>query len=208
MICHPGPLAAAQRADRASEESAFCSWRENSRFLTAAQFGMTNRESSSEQMAYTVSKLTDYSAPALDASAAELLSALDDEIRVLLFADGKQSLEHRVEWTQRWEDWKRFRDRWMARKSGILTQINDMWLKGAPKEAKREAGQRVNKLKEQVSEKVDHSEQLLERQKVDAENAILDSAGTKSYATWKEALIATEGVDITLPVIRRPIGAE
>ena len=26
----------------------------------------------------------------------------------------------------------------MARKNGVLTQINDLWLKGAPKEAKRE----------------------------------------------------------------------
>ena len=35
----------------------------------------------------------------------------------------------------------------MARKNGVLTQINDLWLKGAPKEAKREAGIRVNELK-------------------------------------------------------------
>ena len=28
----------------------------------------------------------------------------------------------------------------MARKNGVLTQINDLWLKGAPKEAKRDAG--------------------------------------------------------------------
>ena len=37
--------------------------------------------------------------------------------------------------------WKNFRDRWMARKNGILTQINDSWLKAAPKEAKRDVGQ-------------------------------------------------------------------
>ena len=35
----------------------------------------------------------------------------------------------------------------MARKNGVLTQINDLWLKAAPKEAKREVGQRVNELK-------------------------------------------------------------
>ena len=32
----------------------------------------------------------------------------------------------------------------MARKNGILTQINDLWLKGAPKDAKREAGRNSN----------------------------------------------------------------
>jgi len=164
--------------------------------------------SDSDTVAYTVSKLTDYSSAALDASAEELLSALEAEIRVLVFTDDKQNLEHRVEWKQRWEDWKRFRDRWMARKSGVLTQINDIWLKGAPKEAKRDVGQRVNKLKEQVSERVENSEQLLDRQKTDAENWILNSPATKSYATWNEALTAAEGVDITLPGVRRQIGAE
>ena len=49
-------------------------------------------------------------------------------------------------------DLKAFRDRWMARKNGILTQINDLWLKGAPKEAKREAGIRVNELKARIAE--------------------------------------------------------
>ena len=43
----------------------------------------------------------------------------------------------------------------MARKNGILTQINDLWLKGAPKEAKREAGIRVNDLKARITELVE-----------------------------------------------------
>ena len=43
----------------------------------------------------------------------------------------------------------------MARKNGILTQINDLWLKGAPKEAKREAGIRVNELKARITELVE-----------------------------------------------------
>ena len=44
-------------------------------------------------------------------------------------------------------DWKTFRDRWLARKNGVLTQVNDTWLKAAPGPAKREVGQRVNQLK-------------------------------------------------------------
>jgi phenylalanyl-tRNA synthetase alpha chain len=77
---------------------------------------------------YTVPKLTDYSSPALDAAARELLSALGSE------ATGVSGEN----------EYKFFRDRWMARKDGITTQINDLWLKAAPKEAKRDAGQRVN----------------------------------------------------------------
>jgi phenylalanyl-tRNA synthetase alpha chain len=119
-------------------------------------------------MAYTVPKLTDYSGAALEKAAAECIAACTAE-----------SGEVRTD-----ADLKSFRDRWMARKNGILTQINDLWLKGAPKEAKREAGIRVNELKAQVTE-------LVERAHV---------AGDDSQAG--------ESVDISLPGIRRPIGAE
>ena len=72
----------------------------------------------------------------------------------------------------------------MGRKNGILTQINDLWLKGAPKEAKREAGIRVNELKARVTELVD-----------------------QAHVTGGDTL-AAESVDISLPGVRRPIGAE
>jgi phenylalanyl-tRNA synthetase alpha chain len=74
----------------------------------------------------------------------------------------------------------------MARKTGLLTQINDLWLKAAPKEAKREAGMRVNKLKACIQELVD--------------GAQVSGGGSGSAIAEK--------VDITLPGARRPIGAE
>src|ERR1700679_958283 len=87
-------------------------------------------------MAYTVSKLTDYSAAALETAAAAC---------VRVCADEAAAVRNDVEL-------KAFRDRWMGRKSGILTQINDLWLKAAPKEAKREAGRRVNEVKAAVED--------------------------------------------------------
>jgi phenylalanyl-tRNA synthetase alpha chain len=88
---------------------------------------------------YTVPKLTDYSAAALERAAEECIAACQSE------AAGVHS----------GADLKSFRDRWMARKNGILTLINDLWLKGAPKDAKREAGIRVNALKARVTELVE-----------------------------------------------------
>jgi phenylalanyl-tRNA synthetase alpha chain len=96
-------------------------------------------------MAYTVPKLKDYSAAALDQAVQELLSALEQE------AKGVSSEA----------DWKTFRDRWMARKNGVLTQVNDLWLKAAPKDAKRDVGQRVNQVKQQVEEVVGHPPEWL-----------------------------------------------
>ena len=79
---------------------------------------------------YTVPKLEDYSPEALDRAVADLFAALDAESRDLHSES----------------DWKTFRDRWLARKNGVLTQVNDTWLKAAPGTAKREVGQRVNEL--------------------------------------------------------------
>ena len=78
---------------------------------------------------------------------------------------------------------KAFRDRWLARKDGILTQINELWLKAAPREAKRDVGQRVNKLKAEVEAKVEAA----------------------LAAPVREAAAA---LDISLPGLRRSIGAE
>jgi phenylalanyl-tRNA synthetase alpha chain len=124
-------------------------------------------------MAYNVPKLKAYSSAALDKAVQELLSALEQESKAVANE----------------ADWKAFRDRWMARKNGVLTQINEQWLKAAPKDAKREVGQRVNEIKKQVEESV---EQTLERLKGGA-------SATR---------LAAEALDITLPGIRRPLGAE
>jgi phenylalanyl-tRNA synthetase alpha chain len=119
-------------------------------------------------VAYTVHKLTDYSPAALERSAGECISACADEAAAV----------------RNDAELKAFRDRWLGRKSGVLTQINDLWLKGAPKDAKREAGIRVNELKARIQELVDG-----------ARVGRVDEASAAR-------------IDISLPGLRRPIGAE
>jgi phenylalanyl-tRNA synthetase alpha chain len=125
-------------------------------------------------MAYTVSRLTDFSAAALEKAAAECLRACMDEAAAV----------------RNDADLKAFRDRWMGRKSGILTQINDLWLKTAPKDAKREAGRRVNELKVNV-------EIVVARQDLAVEKSHLLTGASSA-----------DRIDISLPGVRRPIGAE
>jgi len=119
---------------------------------------------------YTVPKLADYSPAALDAAVRELLSALESESHAV----ANES------------DWKNFRDRWMARKNGILTQVNDLWLKPAPAAAKRDVGQRVNELKSRVEQMIDAAREHL-----------------KSATPFE-----SDHLDITLPGISHSIGAE
>jgi phenylalanyl-tRNA synthetase alpha chain len=124
-------------------------------------------------MPYSVPKLTDFSASALDSAARELLAALEQE-SVAVASEN---------------EFKIFRDHWMARKNGVLTQLNDLWLKAAPKEAKRDVGQRVNELKVKVEHEVEATQARIQ-------------GGTSA------GRLASESIDITLPGIRRSIGAE
>src|ERR1700723_3450854 len=98
-------------------------------------------------MPYAVPKLTDFSTSALDSAVSELLSALEQESAAV----GSEN------------DWKAFRDRWMARKNGVLTQLNDLWLKAAPGPSKRDVGQRVNELKKKVEETIEATLARLQR---------------------------------------------
>ena len=100
-------------------------------------------------------------------------------------------------------EWKAYRDRWMARKNGILTQINDLWLKAAPKEAKREVGQRVNSLNAQVTEKVAAAEKLI-IPGAPASGQRKPTSERSVHVSYPEQ----ENLDITLPGTRRPLGAE
>src|SRR5271157_5588313 len=122
---------------------------------------------------YTVPTLDDYSPAALDKAVADLFAALEGETAGL-----------RSE-----ADWKNFRHRWLARKNGLLTQVNDTWLKAAPKEAKRDVGQRVNELKARVE-------------------AEIDAAQTQIRAASGDAKLAAERLDITLPGVQRPVGVK
>ena len=119
-------------------------------------------------MAYTVPKLADYSPAALEKAGTECIAACASDAATV-HSDA---------------DLRAFRDRWLSRKNGLLTQINDLWLKGAPKEHKKVAGLWVNRLKTQITDLV--------------ENTRVNSDGKP----------ATDRIDISLPGIRRPLGAE
>jgi len=157
-------------------------------------------------MPYTVPKLTDFSTIALDGAVRELLSALDQESAAVASEN----------------EWKVYRDWWMARKNGVLTQLNDLWLKAAPGPSKKDVGQRVNELRGTVEAKVLATKERcatlsIARSIVEQGQPMIDLARAFVEAAEKsggrilsneEALQKAERLDITLPGIRRPLGAE
>ena len=140
-------------------------------------------------------KLKDFSAKALEKAGTELLAALEAEVSAV----------------ETWDKWVSFRDRWISRKAGILTQVNDRWLRAAPKEAKREVGQRVNGLKKRVEADVGEKRQSVMRWEEERIEGPPEESKRKAFPSAKAAIKAiyiAQGVDITLPGNRRPLGAE
>jgi phenylalanyl-tRNA synthetase alpha chain len=84
--------------------------------------------------------------------------------------------------------WKLLRDAWLGRKSGVLTQITDNWLRPASPELKRVVGQKLNELRAHVE------------LHIAARRASIESGA-------EESALARERVDLSLPGVIRPIGS-
>jgi phenylalanyl-tRNA synthetase alpha chain len=126
-----------------------------------------------KKSAYTVPKLKDFSDLALVTAVNDCIHACEAE------ADGVQTETES----------KAFRDRWLGRKTGILTQINEQWLRAASKDAKKNVGAHVNELRLQIEARV-----------IGTELSVRDK--TKAHS------VESDRIDITLPGIRRRLGAE
>src|ERR1035438_889580 len=166
-------------------------------------------------MPYTVPKLTEFSAAALDNATEELKIALKAE-RLTVFQDAlalrkRSGLGHTA-------DWEPFRNRWIGRKLGVITQLNENWLKQAPSDRKRDVGKRVNELKSFIENQVEFVDALVNiivKNTPDNALSTLDEADRCFEVDYLEQKLAelrgerqTERLDITLPGIRRPLGAE
>jgi phenylalanyl-tRNA synthetase alpha chain len=105
-----------------------------------------------------------------------------------LFADLRGRFDEECACACDQSSWKQFRDAWLARKSGVLTQITDNWLKPAGTELKRFVGQELNQLRAHVESKIEERRKAIE-------------AGADDAAS------ARERVDLSLPGVIRPIGS-
>jgi phenylalanyl-tRNA synthetase alpha chain len=84
--------------------------------------------------------------------------------------------------------WKTFRDAWLGRKSGVIANITDNWLKKAPSpELKKAVGQALNEFRA-------HVEAIIEERRLAAE------------AAAEQAALSREKIDLSLPGVMRPVG--
>jgi phenylalanyl-tRNA synthetase alpha chain len=142
---------------------------------------------------YTVPKLEEYSEESLNRAVQQLVDKIKSEADDV---KDEQTL-------------KEFRDRWLARSSGVRKQVNDQWLKTAPLEHKKLVGFRVNLL-------IREFEEVVQRR-----TAFVKSLGTlkgwrtehaedleKAREAAIQRLLSAERLDISLPGVQRPIGVK
>src|SRR5882757_392711 len=71
------------------------------------------------------------------------------------FATVRAHFDGRFQTVQSESEWKLFRDTWLGRKSGVITQITDNWLKPATPELKRAVGASLNALRAHVESQIE-----------------------------------------------------
>ncbi|HET6144917.1 MAG TPA: phenylalanine--tRNA ligase subunit alpha [Candidatus Acidoferrales bacterium] len=124
-------------------------------------------------------------------SAGKILPPLDaasPEQVAVRFADLRSQFDQDAASATNESGWKALRDAWVGRKSGLLTQVTDAWLKPAKPELKRAIGQSLNELKA-------HVEAALESRRVAVEAAAESAAN------------AREREDLSLPGVMRALGS-
>ena len=110
--------------------------------------------------------------PPLDAATPEQVAARFGELRARFDQDAAGATDE--------NGWKSLRDAWLGRKSGLLTQVTDTWLKPSKPELKRAVGQALNELKAHVE-------------------AALESRRAAIEAAAEQTALAREREDLSLP---------
>ena len=139
---------------------------------------------------YTLPTISDWSPTALEHEVKQLIDALRAELSRV--TDEKQL--------------KSLRDRWMARKNGILTQLKDDWLNAAPANVKPRIGFYFNQAKYSVEQEIKNKEIWYKMHGVVTGNVPEELAN--ALAAKRAAQVEQERVDVTLPGNRRKLGIE
>ena len=128
--------------------------------------------------------------PTIDNPTAKTLNELGIRDRLAVteeFAKVRDRFDLEAKRNQDAAAWNITRQVWLGRKSGILTQITENWLKPAPPELKRAVGESLNSFK-------DHIE------------VVLKDALARLEATAGAIPDAKDRVDLSLPGVIRPVG--
>jgi phenylalanyl-tRNA synthetase alpha chain len=116
------------------------------------------------------------------------LEAASPERRAQLFNAIREEFDREAAAVRNAQQWKLLHDAWLGRKSGVIANITENWLKPAPRELKSAVGQSLNALRAHVESICAHREK-----------EIRDAA--------HQSALARERVDLSLPGAIRSLGS-
>jgi phenylalanyl-tRNA synthetase alpha chain len=149
-----------------------------------------------EKVRRTLTDLGASDAQGVDTLFAEVHAEMDKE-RQGLVSRGASDAAERARMA------KELRGRWLARKSGLLTQIDDHWLKTAPKELKPIVGRNFNTLRQAAA--CLEIEELV--RSVPVRQEVRASGAPKFQERATASVSRAVPSDLTLPGYRRPLGS-
>jgi phenylalanyl-tRNA synthetase alpha chain len=150
-----------------------------------------------EKVRKTLQELGVNGAPAVEALFAEVRGAIDQERLDFVQGAVKRS-EAEINRLA-----TALRNRWLARKSGLLTQIDDQWLKTAPRELRPAVGRNFNALRQATA--CLEVEELVRAVPVRAETVASETVESRDRGDIAVARAVPR--DLTLPGYRRPLGS-
>jgi phenylalanyl-tRNA synthetase alpha chain len=152
-----------------------------------------------EKVGKTLAELGVVDAGGVESLFAEVRAAMEAE-RQALVSRGAASEKERD------QACKTLRDRWLARKGGLVSQIDENWLKKATKELKPIVGRKFNELR-QITSTIEtealHRELGMKHYVLTAEPGSFELSGGEA----RLRVTSASPTDLTLPGYRRPLGS-
>jgi phenylalanyl-tRNA synthetase alpha chain len=157
-----------------------------------------------EKVRKTLAELNVADAQGVEVLFAEVRAAMEAE-RQDLIACGAASEAERDQLC------KALRDRWLARKNGLLSLLDENWLKAAAKELKPAVGRRFNELRKIATglgfDELVRAVPVRHQASFSAGAVLVTSSPLEKQASFAADAVLAGPPDLTLPGYRRPLGS-
>src|SRR5579885_2988455 len=143
----------------------------------------------------------------LEATTSEAVAELFAEVTAAMESERQALIERgAADERERSQKAKELRDRWLARKGGLVSLIDENWLKPASKELKPAVGRAFNELRQRAATL--ETDRLIQDVPIRGDAAALPQQATLKFGAGVPSLKITEAAtDLTLPGFRRPLGS-
>jgi phenylalanyl-tRNA synthetase alpha chain len=153
-----------------------------------------------ETVRQTLAELQVTGEEAVRSAFAEVRSAMEQERQRIIREGARDETERQM-------IAKTMRDRWLARKQGLLACVDENWLEKAPPELKPVVGRQFNELRRKVIASCEVSGLMSEIPLMEKPAGAAGTTASAAHRTAAPGAARVQVTDLTLPGYRRPLGS-